>query len=235
MTRNALDALMAVILDDAAPAGSIIPSQDLQIRILQNDYIDQQFNSIPAGPPGPIGPAGLEWQGAWSPGVTYALNDAVGYNGASYFNILGITGNAANTNPVTDTTHWALLAMRGADGVQGVPGPPGDPGLPGSGGVSAVYKATLTQSNGGGITAIIHKNTLGSDVEYTTQAQPGNFGISISDFEQSYSASISNYSATKNVKLQSCVINAFGAFRQTDLQGTPVANFNDVYIEIYPL
>jgi hypothetical protein len=39
----------------------------------------------PAGPEGAVGPAGLEWQGQWVPCIVYNENDAVGYNGASYY------------------------------------------------------------------------------------------------------------------------------------------------------
>ena len=39
----------------------------------------------PQGPPGPIGPAGLVWQGQFEPCTVYQHNDAVGYNGASYY------------------------------------------------------------------------------------------------------------------------------------------------------
>lgn len=39
----------------------------------------------PQGPPGPIGPAGLVWQGEFVSCLVYQQNDAVGYNGASYY------------------------------------------------------------------------------------------------------------------------------------------------------
>jgi hypothetical protein len=79
----------------------------------------------PAGPPGPVGPAGLEWQGAWVSGTSYVANDAVGYDGASWFCILATSGTTA---PDVDTTHWALLASQGAVGPQGAQGPTGAQG-----------------------------------------------------------------------------------------------------------
>jgi hypothetical protein len=79
----------------------------------------------PAGPPGPVGPAGLEWQGSWVSGNSYVENDAVGYEGASYFCILATDGTTA---PNQDTTHWALLASQGAIGPQGEQGPTGPQG-----------------------------------------------------------------------------------------------------------
>jgi hypothetical protein len=83
----------------------------------------------PAGPPGPVGPAGLEWQGEWVSGTSYVADDAVGYDGASWFCILATSGTTA---PDVDTTHWALLASQGAIGPQGVQGPTGPQGPAGS-------------------------------------------------------------------------------------------------------
>jgi hypothetical protein len=39
----------------------------------------------PTGAQGAVGPAGLNWQGEWAPCVVYQENDAVGWNGASYY------------------------------------------------------------------------------------------------------------------------------------------------------
>jgi hypothetical protein len=76
----------------------------------------------PAGPLGPVGPAGLEWQGQWVSGTSYVADDAVGYDGASWFCILATSGTTA---PDLDTTHWALLASQGAQGPTGAQGPSG--------------------------------------------------------------------------------------------------------------
>jgi hypothetical protein len=81
----------------------------------------------PAGPPGPVGPAGLEWRGAWNTNSSYAVDDAVGFNGSSWFCIVEVTGTG-NPNPEVDTTSWALLAAQGAVGPQGVQGPTGPQG-----------------------------------------------------------------------------------------------------------
>ena len=79
----------------------------------------------PAGVAGPVGPAGLNWQGTWVSGTPYIEDDAVSYNGASYFCILATSGTTA---PDLDFTHWALLASQGATGPQGVQGPTGSQG-----------------------------------------------------------------------------------------------------------
>jgi hypothetical protein len=99
----------------------------------------------PAGPPGPVGPAGLNWQGAWVSGDSYVEDDAVGYDGASWFCINATSGTTA---PDLDTANWALLASQGAIGPQGVQGPQGAQGPVGPSGssVTGVIKTTITSA-----------------------------------------------------------------------------------------
>jgi len=104
----------------------------------------------PAGPIGPVGPAGLNWQGAWVSGTSYVADDAVGYDGASWFCILATSGT---TTPDVDTTHWALLASQGAQGPQGVQGPTGAQGPSGEAG-------TLQQTVNNGNTIADGYNTM---------------------------------------------------------------------------
>lgn len=103
--------------------GSII---DL-IGDINQGPIGPQGNNGPTGPQGPVGPAGLDWQGVWDLDSSYAVNDAVGFNGASYFCILNID-TVTNPYPDEDTTHWALLASQGAVGPTGPAGPIGPAG-----------------------------------------------------------------------------------------------------------
>lgn len=81
------------------------------------------------GPPGPAGPAGLNFVGLWASGSNYLEDDAVSYNGSSYFALNPITNSTVT--PDVDTTNWALLASQGAEGPAGTPGTPGTPGGPG--------------------------------------------------------------------------------------------------------
>jgi hypothetical protein len=90
----------------------------------------QGVQGIP-GTAGAVGPAGLEWQGSWVSETSYVADDAVGYDGASWFCILATSGT---TTPDLDTTHWALLASQGAQGIQGEQGPTGPQGPAGTGG-----------------------------------------------------------------------------------------------------
>lgn len=92
------------------------------------------------GSVGPIGPAGLNWQGTYSLTGTYVLNDAVGFGGASYYNILACSSCAGN--PSSNTTNWALLANIGATGLQGPAGIQGIQGLTGTQGPQGVTGAT---------------------------------------------------------------------------------------------
>jgi len=87
----------------------------------------QGIQGIP-GTAGAVGPAGLTWRSIWVSGTSYVANDAVSYDGASWFCILATSGT---TNPSTDTTHWALLASQGAQGIQGIQGIPGQQGIQG--------------------------------------------------------------------------------------------------------
>jgi len=87
----------------------------------------------PTGPQGPAGPAGLFWKGAWVSGTSYVANDAVGYNGASYFCILATSGT---TTPNLATTTWALLASQGAVGPTGPTGATGATGATGDAGAT---------------------------------------------------------------------------------------------------
>lgn len=76
----------------------------------------------PTGPQGPTGTNGTDgtdgtdglditWLGAYAAETTYAINDAVSYNGSSYICKLESTGNLP-----TDTTYWDLMAQKGSDG-----------------------------------------------------------------------------------------------------------------------
>jgi hypothetical protein len=107
--------------------GSII---DL-IGDINQGPVGPQGNTGPTGPQGPVGPAGLEWQGEWVSGTSYVADDAVGYDGASYFCILATSGTTA---PNLATANWALLASQGAVGPTGPAGPIGPQG-PGGGSV----------------------------------------------------------------------------------------------------
>lgn len=119
----------------------------------------------PAGPIGPVGPAGLEWQGSWVSGTSYVADDAVGYDGASWFCILATSGT---TTPDVDTTHWALLASQGAQGPQGVQGPTGAQGPAGGAGTLQQAYANGNTMVSGNFKTGIFDLTTGVSVENTS-------------------------------------------------------------------
>lgn len=112
-----------------------------RIACLYNKMLGISIIQGPAGPTGPqgiagnngiagpVGPAGLTWKSTWSSGTAYLKDDAVGYNGASYFRLISGTTTGL---PNVDTTNWALLASQGANGIQGVQGPTGAQGTAGT-------------------------------------------------------------------------------------------------------
>jgi hypothetical protein len=156
----------------------------------------------PAGPPGPVGPAGLEWQGTWVSGTSYVADDAVGYDGASYFCILATSGTTA---PNLATANWALLASQGAIGPTGAQGPTGPQGPSGGAG-------TLQQAFDNG-------NTMVS----------GNFKTGV--FDLTTGVSVENTSTLSKTTLETTKItltkNASGLKTTNILQAvTPTANRN---------
>lgn len=129
----------------------------------------------PAGPVGPVGPAGLEWQGAWASGTSYVEDDAVGYDGASWFCILATSGTTA---PDVDTTHWALLASQGAQGIQGVQGPEGPQGPQGSASsfTQGIGTSTTSSSNPSNV-LLYNQNIVTPSASFETVRLPQNAPI----------------------------------------------------------
>lgn len=72
------------------------------------------------GDMGAAGPVGLTFKGAWAPAIAYSANDAVAYNGSTWF---AVTGNTDET-PGTGTA-WQVIASQGAKGDDGDQGPRG--------------------------------------------------------------------------------------------------------------
>ena len=69
----------------------------------------------PQGPIGPAGPAGVNWRGAWSCSGTYAVGDAVSYQGSSYIDATFPIGGCVNP----PFAPWQLIAQQGQAGVAG--------------------------------------------------------------------------------------------------------------------
>jgi hypothetical protein len=116
---------------DIGPQGPIGPTGATGAQGIQGIQ-GPQGSTGPQGPTGPQGiqgiqgvqgvqgiqgPKGMQWQGAWSSATSYAIDDAVQYNGSSYVAV------AANTNQTPDVSaSWNLLSSKGDVGPQGPTG-----------------------------------------------------------------------------------------------------------------
>lgn len=97
------------------------------------------------GVQGPLGPIGINWRGTWSASTAYAADDAVYYEGASYYAAAASTG----TTPDPDaSTPWAPLALQGAQGPQGVQGIQGETGPQGPTGATGATGAGVPDTTG---------------------------------------------------------------------------------------
>jgi hypothetical protein len=116
----------------------------------------------PVGPRGPQGPAGVpgapgatgatgpagatgapgvsfNWRQVYAPGTTYAINDAVSFNGSSF---VSLQDNNLGNSPDISTTFWSLVAEKGAVGATGAIGPQGPIGFTGPVGPAGAAGAT---------------------------------------------------------------------------------------------
>lgn len=117
------------------------------------------------GARGPIGPAGLTWRGTWSSSTDYVLDDAVYYNGSSWF----ASGDpTVGEVPATGATHWQPLALQGATGPQGAKGDTGAQGPTGAtgpqGAAATVDIGTTTTGNPGTSASVTNSGSTGAAV-----------------------------------------------------------------------
>ncbi len=89
------------------------------------------------GPQGPPGIAGLNYQGTYAAGVSYALHDVVTFAGSSYVSLMA--NNEANIPGVS--SQWAVLAQGGGGGS--------------SGGVGVAYQGTYVSTASYGLNDIV--------------------------------------------------------------------------------
>jgi collagen type VII alpha len=90
------------------------------------------------------GSGGVAYQGVYSSGTNYALNDIVLYGASSYISL--VAGNHGNT-PASGSAYWGLLAVGGSGvvgpaGPAGPQGPQGQQGVPGLGFEGAYVSGT---------------------------------------------------------------------------------------------
>lgn len=139
--------------------------------------------TIPAGPTGPQGPigatgaTGITWQGEWSALTDYVNNDAVFYNGTSWF----ASGDpTVGEEPTELATHWYPLALQGAQGIQGETGPQGIQGIQGEQGIQGIQGETGPQGDAATIAVgTVTTGAAGSSVIITNS---GTSGAAVFDF-----------------------------------------------------
>jgi chitodextrinase len=73
----------------------------------------------------------FNWTGAYDNGVTYAVNDAVQFNGSAYVMVSYI--GAAGYDPASYTSQWSLVVSKGDPGATGDMGPSGSNGAAANG------------------------------------------------------------------------------------------------------
>lgn len=126
----------------ARPYGGIVGPQGIQGIQGETGPTGPAGATGPQGEPGPIGPTGatgINWQGTWSNTTDYVNNDAVYYNGASWF----ASGNPPVAEvPSLESTYWFPLALQGATGATGATGPQGPQGIQGEVGPTGATGAT---------------------------------------------------------------------------------------------
>jgi hypothetical protein len=87
------------------------------------------------GDTGPTGEIGINWQGSWDENVNYVVNDAVFYEGSSWF---ASSDPDLGSVPSDTSPYWDELAAKGLQGATGPTGATGDTGPTGPSGVISV-------------------------------------------------------------------------------------------------
>ena len=130
-----------------------------------------------------IASGGVTWQGAWSDGTAYVINDLVEHNGSSYIATQNHTASPATEPGVGAfwTTNWDLLASGGA------PGAPGPAGADGADGESFVWRGQWSDSSSYIINEVVFNNgssyiaTADHDASFATEPGDGTSWIVVWD------------------------------------------------------
>ena len=167
--------------------------EDLKI-ILDDSSSSSMGPTGPTGPQGPAGPSGLYWQGQWQSNNDYNVNDAVGFDGASYFCINAVSGSTES--PYDDPSNWALLASQGAVGPTGPTGATGLTGPQGPQGPQGTASSqTLQQTVNLGNTVTNGDFTLSVFPDYIDFVNEYNYHTSYAVNGIQYNDSVGNIQA----------------------------------------
>ncbi len=129
------------------------------------------------GDPGTAGAAGLIWRAAYNAATSYAINDAVSYDGSAFIAVAATTGNLP-----TNAAYWSVFASKGDAGLAGTAGTPGTPGLVwrGAWNAATAYAVGNAVSSGGSAFICISANTgalLTDAASWSLLASKGDAGV----------------------------------------------------------
>lgn len=107
LLKELIDAIPKTeVVDDLTTGGS-----GKALSAEQGKALKALIDALTTPVPGPPGPKGIEWRGAWDGAVAYRKDDAVSYRGGSYIALKPSTGE-----PPTNAEFWGVLSAKGADG-----------------------------------------------------------------------------------------------------------------------
>ena len=94
------------VVDDLTTGGS-----GKALSAEQGKALKALIDALTTPVPGPPGPKGIEWRGAWDGTAEYRKDDAVSYRGGSYIALKPSTGESPS-----NTEFWGVLSAKGSDG-----------------------------------------------------------------------------------------------------------------------
>ena len=152
------------VVDDLTTGGS-----GKALSAEQGKALKSLIDALTTPVPGPPGPKGIEWRGAWDGAVAYRKDDAVSYRGGSYIALKPSTGE-----PPTNAEFWGVLSAKGADGAgsgdmtKAVYDPDGDGKV--SSAVAADHAGTAdTATRAGTADAVAWDNVTGKPTSFKTE------------------------------------------------------------------
>lgn len=105
--KDLIDAIPVVEVVDDLTAGGTTKALSAE----QGKALKALVDTLETPVPGPPGPRGIEWRGAWDGVTEYQKGDAVFHQGSSYIALQPSMGE----HP-TNTEFWDVLSAKGADG-----------------------------------------------------------------------------------------------------------------------
>lgn len=105
--KELIDAIPVVEIVDNLTVGGATKALSAE----QGKTLKALVDTLETPVPGPPGPRGVEWRGAWDVATEYQKGDAVSHLGSSYIALKPSTGELP-----TNTEFWDTLSAKGSDG-----------------------------------------------------------------------------------------------------------------------